>query len=160
MRDTTAALAAGSAIAAAALIGARSGPTPAHPATAAWYAHLRKPSFTPPGPVFGAAWGVLDVLLGYAGYRLMRSPPRPARTVAIGSWVATVLGVGGFSWVLFGRKRTDAALGVNAAMVGTSVALVASAAETDTPAALAALPLAVWVLFACVLQEEVWRRNR
>jgi tryptophan-rich sensory protein len=160
MRDTTAALAAGSAVTAAALAGARSGPTPSHPATAAWYARLRKPSFTPPGPVFGAAWGVLDVLLGYAGYRLMRSPPRPARTVALGAWAATLLGVGGFSWVLFGRKRTDEALGVNAAMVGTSVALVASAAEVDPPAALAVVPLAAWVLFACVLQEEVWRRNR
>jgi benzodiazapine receptor len=160
MRDTTAALVASSAVTAAALVGARSGPTPSHPTTAAWYARLRKPSFTPPGPVFGAAWGVLDVLLGYAGYRLMRSPTRPARTVALGAWTATVLGVGGFSWVLFGRKRTDEALGVTATMVGTSVALVASAAEADPPAALAALPLAAWVLFACVLQEEVWRRNR
>jgi tryptophan-rich sensory protein len=160
MRGTTAALAAASSVTAAALVGARSGPTPSHPATAAWYARLRKPSFTPPGPVFGAAWGALDVLLGYAGYRLMRSPPRSARTVALGAWAATLLGVGGFPWVLFGRKRTDEALGVNAAMVGTSVALVASAAKTDRPAALAVLPLAVWVLFACVLQEELWRRNR
>ncbi len=71
-----------------------------------------------------------------------------------------MLGVGGFSWVLFGRRRTDEALGVNAAMVGSSVALVVSAAEADPPAALAALPLAAWVVFACVLQEEVWRRNR
>jgi hypothetical protein len=39
------------------------------------------------------------------------------------------------------RKRTDEALGVNAAMVGTSVALVASTAKTDRPAALAVLPL-------------------
>ena len=77
--------------------------------------------------------GDVDVLLGYAGYRLMRSPPRPARTVALGAWAATLLGVGGFSWVLFGRKRTDEALGVNAAMVGTSVALVASAAKADRP---------------------------
>jgi hypothetical protein len=43
-------------------------------------------------------------------------------------------------------------------MVGTSAALVAS--EADTPAALAVLPLAAWVVFARVLREEVWRRNR
>jgi len=160
MRETTAALAAVSAVSAAAIVGSRSGPTPSHPATATWYARLRKPSFTPPGPVFGAAWGMLDLLLAFAGYRLMRAPARPARTIALGTWAATVLGVGGFSWVLFGRKRTNEALGVNAAMVGTSAALVASAAEADPPAALAVLPLAAWVVFACVLQEEVGRRNR
>jgi tryptophan-rich sensory protein len=160
MRRTSAALVAAAALTAAAVVGGRSGPTPNHPVTAAWYARLRKPSFTPPGPVFGAAWGVLYILLGYAGYRLLGSPRRPARSVALGAWWATVLGVGGFSWVLFGRRRTDEALGVNAAMVGSSVALVVSAAEADPPAALAALPLAAWVVFACVLQEEVWRRNR
>ncbi len=54
--DTAAVLAAiSSAVTAAALAGAGSGPTPANAATAAWYARLRKPAFTKPGPVFGAA---------------------------------------------------------------------------------------------------------
>jgi tryptophan-rich sensory protein len=62
--------------------------------------------------------------------------------------------------VLFGHKRTDEALGVTAGMVVTSAALVGTAATVDRPAALATAPLALWVAFACLLQEEVWRRNR
>jgi benzodiazapine receptor len=154
-----AAFAAGLAIACAAAAGSRFGPTPAHPATAAWYGRLRKPSYTPPGPVFGMAWTMLDALLCYSGYRLLCRPSRPDRNLALGFWAATVAGVGGFSYVLFGRKRLGEALGVTVGMVGTSAALVASAAPIDRKAAAAAAPLAAWVIFAFVLQEEVWRRN-
>jgi tryptophan-rich sensory protein len=160
MEKTLTAIVAGAPVLAAAIVGSRSGPTPTQPRTAAWYARLRKPAFTPPGPVFGAAWTALDGLLWYSGYRLLRRPAQPGRNLALGLWGATVLGVGGFSWVLFGRKRPDEALGVTAGMVGTSMALVGTAATVDRPAALASAPLAAWILFATILQEEVWRRNR
>ena len=160
MRRSTAALVSISAVAAAAAAGSRFGPTPNRPRTAVWYARLRKPSYTPPGPVFGVAWSLLDGLLCYSGYRLLTSPPKPERHLAVGFWTATVLGVGGFSWVLFGRKRLDAALGVTAGMVGTSWGLLATASRADSRAAVASIPLALWVGFAFILQEEVWRRNR
>ncbi len=144
---------------AAQLMGRKYSPTPDHPRTAAWYAALRKPSFTPPGPVFGIAWTALDALLGYSGYRLLIAPSSPRRMAALGAWGLNLLGIGGFSWVLFGRKRLDEALGVTAGMVVTSAAAVATAAAVDKRAAGADVPLLVWVLFATLLQEEVWRRN-
>ena len=160
MRNSTALLLTGSAVAAAAGAGSRFGPTPAQPRTAAWYARLRKPSYTPPGQVFGIVWTALDGLLWYAGYRLVTSRPSPQRSFALGFWGATLLGVGGFSWVLFGRRRLDEALEVTAGMVASSAGLVAAAATVDRRAARAAAPLALWTSFAFLLQEEVWRRNR
>ena len=160
MRQTTAAALAGSAVIAAQLTGARSNPSPSHPRTAAWYAALRKPSFTPPGPVFGLAWTGLDALLGYGGYRLLIAPPSSRRSLALSSWALNLLGIAGFSWVLFGRKRLDEALEVTAAMVVTATATSVTAATVDRRAAYACLPLLGWVAFATVLQEEVWRRNR
>ena len=160
MRKQLAALAAGSTVAGAQLIGSRWSPAPIHPRTAAWYAALRKPSFTPPGPVFGIAWTGLDILLGYAGYRLLTSRPSPIRAAALMAWALNLVGIAGFSWVLFGRKRLDEALGVTAGMVVTSSATVATAALVDRKAAYAGVPLLIWVAFASVLQEEVWRRNR
>lgn len=159
MRKEVAALAAGGAVTAAQILGAQRNPGPNHPRTAAWYASLRKPSFTPPGPVFGVAWTGLDILLGYAGYRLLRARPSSARTVALGAWSLNLLGIAGFSWALFGRRRLDEALGVSAGMVVTSATTVAAAATVDRRAAYAGLPLLAWVAFATVLQEEVWRRN-
>ncbi len=81
------------------------------------------------------------------------------RSVALGAWTLNLLGVAGFSWVLFGRKRLDEALEVTAGMVVSSAAAAATAAAVDRRAAWADLPLLGWVLFASVLQEEVWRRN-
>jgi tryptophan-rich sensory protein len=156
----TAAVAAGTAVLAAQAIGSRSAPTPNHPRTALWYALLRKPAFTPPGPVFGIAWTLLDTLLGYSGYRLLTARPSVARQTALGLWGLNVLGVGSFSWVLFGRKRLDAATGVSGAMLASAIGAVAASAEVDRKAGLALLPLTAWLIFATLLQEEVWRRNR
>lgn len=160
MDRTTAAVAAGTAVLTAQYLGSRSSPTPNHPRTALWYALLRKPAFTPPGPVFGVAWTALDALLGYSGYRLMAAKPSVARSAALGLWALNVVGVGSFSWVLFGRRRLDAATGVSAGMLASGIGTVAAASAVDRPAALACLPLTAWVAFATVLQEEVWRKNR
>ena len=159
MNRTQAALTATATVATAQLLGARYNPSPAHPGTAAWYAALRKPSFTPPGPVFGAAWTGLDALLAYSGYRLLSAPANRKRNTALAAWSLNLLGIAGFSWVLFGRRRLDEALGITAAMVVTASAAAGTAATVDRKAAYADLPLLGWVLFATVLQEEVWRRN-
>ena len=110
--------------------------------------------------MFAVAWTGLDALLGYSGYRLLTARPSPARNLALGAWGLNLLGVAGFSWVLFGRKQLDEALGVTVGMVGTAAAAAATAAAVDRKAGLADLPLLGWVMFATVLQEEVWRRNR
>jgi len=159
MRQTTAAALAGTAVIAAQLTGARNNPGPTHPQTAAWYAALRKPSFTPPGPVFAIAWTGLDALLGYAGYRLLVAAPSRKRGIALTAWSLNLAGIAGFSWVLFGRKRLDEALEVTAAMVATAAATTITTAAVDRRAARACLPLLGWVVFAAILQEEVWRRN-
>jgi tryptophan-rich sensory protein len=159
MDKNKAAIVAAAAVATAQLIGSRWSPAPSHPRTAAWYAALRKPSFTPPGPVFGAAWTALDMLLGYSGYRLLRARRSSQRDLALGAWGLNLLGVAGFSWVLFGRKQLGEALGVTAGMVATSAAAAGTAALVDRRAAYADVPLTAWVVFAAVLQEEVWRRN-
>lgn len=159
MRATPASLVS-AAIAGAVLgFGGRFGPMPTRPRTAAWYATLEKPAFTPPGPVFGLVWPLLDGLLWLCGARLLSGPVRGERALAVSLWAATMAGVAGFNAVLFGRKRLDAALGVNAAMLGASAGLATTAWRVDRTAGLAALPVAAWVGFALLLQEELWRRN-
>ena len=100
------------------------------------------------------------MLLGYAGYRLLTTKPSQKRDVALAAWASNLLGIAGFSYILFGRKRLDEALGVTAGMVVTASATTAAAALVDRKAAYASVPLLVWVAFAALLQEEVWRRNR
>ncbi len=159
MKKTEAALATTAAVMTAQLLGARWNPGPAHPRTALWYGALRKPSYTPPAPVFGIAWTALDTLLAYSGYRLLTAPESSRRSAALAAWSLNLVGIAGFSWVLFGRKRLGEALGVTAGMVVTASAAVGTAALVDRRAAYADTPLLAWVAFATLLQEEVWRRN-
>jgi benzodiazapine receptor len=144
-------------VAAAALVGGSFGPQ--QPRAAAWYASLRKPPYTPPGPVIGAAWGVLEVMLCLTGYRLLQRPATTMRNVALSCWAANLAGLAGFSPVFFGRRKLGASLGISAALFASAAGSAASAAQVDQPAAVAALPLVLWTAFATFLSEELWRRN-
>lgn len=143
---------------AAGLIGASFGPQ--HPREAVWYASLRKPSYTPPGPAIGGVWGVLETLLCVTGYRVLTAPPSVPRTVALASWTATLAGLAGFPAEFFGRKQLGGSTAVAASMFAAASVTASAAARVDTVAALATAPLVLWTGFATLLSEEIWRRNR
>lgn len=140
--------------------GQRFSPTPAHPRTLLWYHRLRKPGYTPPGPAFGAGWGLIEIALGFGGYRLMRQAASPDRDAALSLWVANNLLIAGWSGLFFGRRALGASAVAAGAMIGTAGAFSAVALKTDRTAAASALPLIGWLGFATLLAEEVWRRNR
>lgn len=160
MRAGSALALTGAAVVGALLAGSRYSPAPSRPDDAAWYAGLNKPGFTPPRPVFGVVWTALDGLLWFTGYRLSQAPRSRVRGLALLAWGAIVLGIPAYPYVFFGRHRPDLGLGVTAGMLGASAGLVASAAKVDRAAAAATMPLVGWLLFATLLQEEVWRRNK
>lgn len=142
-----------------AVLGRRNTPTPDHPSIDRWYHRLNKPAFTPPDPVFGAVWPVLETGMAVAGYRLMRQPPSPYRGTAVVLWLGTTAMIGGWSELFFGRKALAASSVTAAAMTASSAAYVAAAARVDRPAALAGVPLTAWLVFATALAESVRRRN-
>ncbi len=160
MNKVSAVLVSAVALGAAGLLGRRYAPSPDHPRTAAWYATLEKAPFTPPGPVFGGAWAVLYPLLGWAGFRLLSAPASLRRSQAVAAWCVNVAAIAAHPYLLFGRKDLVASTTLLTAEVGAAAALVASASRVDPVVGIGQVPLALWVAFADVLNEEVWRRNR
>lgn len=157
MKASTAAATAIGAVAAAALIGGSFGPQ--QPRSAVWYASLRKPPYTPPGPVIGAVWSVLDVLLCITGYRLLRSRPSAPRTVALACWAADLAGLAGFPATFFGGRTLGPSAAVSTALFASASATAATSVHVDPVAAAAGTPLVLWTAFATLLSEELWRRN-
>lgn len=155
-RSAALALAVGS-VATAALIGGSFGPQ--RPRAAAWYASLRKPSYTPPGPAIGAVWSVLEVLLCITGYRLLTSRPGAARALALTSWYADLAGLAGFPATFFGGKTLGPSATVATALFASASATAAISTRVDPIAAVAGTPLVIWTAFASFLSEELWRRN-
>ena len=157
MNKSNAALIAGSAVLAAAVLGARQGPQ--QPRTALWYARLRKPDYTPPGPVIGATWGVLETLLVATGYRLLRQPPSAPGEKALGAWGCSLIGLAAFPYLFFGRKKLGASTVASAAMLAAAAGTALNARTVDKPAAVMTVPLLAWVGFATILSGDLYRRN-
>ena len=145
---------------ASALLGRRNTPEPGHPSVDRWYHCLRKPAFTPPDPVFGLVWPVLETGMAVGGHRLLREPPSPERSAAVSLWLGTSAMIGGWTELFFRRHALGPSTAVAAAMTGAGLAYVATAARVDRPAALVEVPLTARLGFATVLADGVRRRNR
>lgn len=157
MKPALAAATAIGAVVTAACIGGKFGPQ--QPRAAIWYAGLRKPSYTPPGPVIGTVWSVLDILLCVTGYRLLTRGRGMRRNLALACWSADLAGLAGFPFTFFGRRTLGPSTAIATGMFASASATAAAAAQVDPVAGLASTPLVLWTAFATLLSEELWRRN-
>ena len=122
---------------ASAIVARRNSPNPTHPRIRRWYKRLDKPGFTPPDPVLGAVWPVLESGLAFGGYRLLRQPSSLPRNSAVDLWLVTTAMVGGWTQLLFGEKRLAASAIASGTMLAAGAAYVAVADRVDRPAAAA-----------------------
>jgi translocator protein len=141
-------------------LASRHPPTPNDPETFHWYQSLEKPGWTPPGPVIGTVWSVIETGLAWGGYRLLRQPRTPARDAAAALWIFNVGMIGGWSEIFFGTKRLGVSALASGAMIGTGAAYIATATKVDRKAAATGVPYVAWLCLATVLATEVWRLNR
>jgi translocator protein len=123
----------------------------------AWYAQMRKPSWTPPNWAFGPVWTVLYIMIAIAGWLVWREAgPGPA----IFLWSGQLVLNGLWSFLFFGRRRMDLAF-VDVVLLWLSVAGFAVAAiPVSETASLLFLPYLVWVTIAGALNLSVWRLNQ
>ncbi|MDQ2874682.1 MAG: tryptophan-rich sensory protein [Actinomycetota bacterium] len=129
-----------------------------------WYRRLEKPSWQPPGVVFGPVWSVLYAMIAVSMLTLRRhrgddeddERQRPL-FVLFGSNLVLNL-----AWTLiFFRGRSPLAAGVEiVALEGTTIALIVRAWPLSRTAALLLMPYALWIAFATALTWSIARRNR
>ena len=145
-------------VGACAVIGGMNGPQ--KPSRAFWYVALRKPSDTPPGPVVGGTWGLLEGLLVAAGVRLMQRPRSCDRDLALAGWGAVLTGLAGFPWLFFRKHRLGMATVVAGAMLAASTKAAVAAWRVDRTASLMLAPVAAWLAYASLLSGRLWAANR
>lgn len=135
-------------------------PSPDHPRVFFWYRLLRQPSIKPPDIAFPLAWLGIETGLAYAAYRLLRRPSAPPRNRALALLAGNVIGIGGWSRLFFGGRNLPVSTLAAAGLAGTGAAYVNAARKADGPAAVASVPLVVWVCFATLLTGAIWQKNR
>jgi len=134
----------------AAAIGARFKP-------GAWYAALRKPSWTPPSWLFAPAWTLLYAMMAVAAWLVWR---QTGFSGEVGLFVLQLALNAAWSWLFFGLHRPALAFAdIVALWLAILATLVAFWAVRPLAGGLL-VPYLAWVTFAAALNGAVWRLNR
>lgn len=127
--------------------------------TGGWYAELAKPTWNPPGWLFGPVWTVLNGMMAVAAWRVWRNGGWPRQKATLGLFL--------FQWALnalwtplfFGLHRPSWALAEILVLLGAILATLRAFWWVDRPAGVLLFPYAAWVSFAAVLNGAIWQMN-
>ena len=67
-----------------------------------WFTALNKPSWNPPGWLFGPVWTLLYLLMGVAAWRVWRKAGFRGAPVALGVFACQLVLNAAWSWLFFG----------------------------------------------------------
>ncbi|EFV13525.1 TspO/MBR family protein [Segniliparus rugosus] len=123
------------------------------------YQELSRPSWSPPGWVFGPAWTALYAMMGTAAWRVWRGGPEGRKEPL--AWYGVQLALNAlWSPLFFGARKRGAAL----ADIGALWLAINRTGmlfwRRDRTAGALLVPYLAWVSFASALNFDIWRRNR
>ena len=124
-----------------------------------WYTTLNKPSWTPPGWLFGPVWTALYAMIGVSAWLVWKQHGADAIRWALVLWVVQLALNAAWSPVFFGAHRLGAALVVIVAMWLAIAATIVAFWPLHRFAAWLLVPYLAWVSFATALNAAIWRLN-
>lgn len=124
---------------------------------ASWYRALDRPSWAPPGWVFGPVWITLYTMMGVAAWLVWRSRAWTRRGAL--SWFAIQL-VLNAAWtpVFFGARSIGGGLIVISVLLVAILSTIAAYVPVSRVAAALMVPYLAWVGFATALNAALWLR--
>ena len=125
-------------------------------APGAWYGLLNKPTFTPPGWLFGPVWTLLYIMIAVTGWRLWTIGGSAGLKLL---WMVQM--VLNFFWspVFFGAQKPLLALAVILALLLAILMFLVVAWRQDRLSLLLFLPYGLWVGFATALNAAIVSMN-
>ena len=125
----------------------------------AWYASLQKPSWNPPGWVFGPVWTALYAAMAVAAWMVRRRGGFAVQGRALGLFLLQLALNAAWSPVFFGMQRIGLALVVMLLLWAAIAATMAAFFRVSRGAGWLLVPYLAWVSFAAVLNFTLWRMN-
>lgn len=125
-----------------------------------WYPNLEKPFFTPPNWLFGPIWTLLYIMMGIsAGIVWSKGFYHKWVQTALYHFGFQLLLNGFWSLLFFGLHEPFWALLDIIALFVIILVTIRWFKIIDKTAAYLLVPYAAWVLYAAVLNFEIWRLN-
>lgn len=124
-----------------------------------FYAQLAKPSWAPPGWLFGPVWSVLYTLMALAVWLVWREAGFQRARVALLLFVAQLVANALWSWLFFAWRFGSLAV-LDIAVLWTLLAATLVAFwRIQRLAAVLLVPYLAWVSFAAALTLALWHAN-
>ena len=124
-----------------------------------WYAALRKPSWNPPGWVFGPVWSALYTMMAVAVWLVWKRGGFVAQRRPLALFLAQLFLNAAWTPLFFGLHRPGIAL-VEIVLLWLAIAATLAAFRPVSRVAVWLLaPYLVWVSFATMLNFALWRLN-
>ena len=126
-----------------------------------WFPTLAKPSFNPPGWVFGPVWTTLYILMGIAAGLVWNRGGLSDPTIRKALWLfALQLGLNTlWSALFFGLKSPFFALVDIVFLWAAILATTLAFKPVSAAAAWLMTPYLAWVSFAAILNAAIWKLN-
>jgi len=116
-----------------------------------WYAHLVKPSWTPPNWLFPVVWSVLYLMIAVAGWLIFSESNRTLKIL----WIIQLVLNGLWSWIFFGMHSTRLGFIDILAMFLSIAILLALSRKTSRAVTWLMAPYLVWVGYAASLNAAI-----
>ena len=124
-----------------------------------WYAALHKPTWNPPGWIFGPVGTVLYLMMGVAAWLVWREGGWKARLRPLGLFLVQLLLNAIWTPVFFGMHQIGLALADITLLWLSLAATLIAFWRVSRPAGLLLVPYLAWVSFAAFLNFTLWRMN-
>ncbi|NUM36430.1 MAG: tryptophan-rich sensory protein [Candidatus Brocadiae bacterium] len=125
------------------------------------YKELIKPSFSPPGWIFGIMWTILYILMGIASFRIYISHAETKTKRAALAYYAAQLGVNFFWTIIFFHLQLRGLALLWLILLWALILLTMQKFyKIDKLSASLLLPYILWVSFAGILNYEIWFLNK
>ncbi|HOD16111.1 MAG TPA: tryptophan-rich sensory protein [Spirochaetota bacterium] len=131
------------------------------PAVRTWYAGLDKPSFNPPGWIFGPVWTALYIMMGTALFLVWRNGLVDRKTkIAVALFGIQMALNLLWSILFFGMHNPLAGLVDIALLWAFILATMVAFFPLSRTAGFLLVPYFLWVSFASLLNYMLWSMNR
>lgn len=124
-----------------------------------WYPELQKPSWNPPGWVFGPVWTILYLMIAISGWLIYKAESSHQRSIALALYGGQLILNFIWSFFFFSLKSPISGL-IDIILLSLLIILtIINAWPVRQLAAMLLIPYLIWVLYATTLNAGIWLLN-
>ena len=125
-----------------------------------WYQTIQKPSWNPPGWVFGPVWTTLYVMMGIALFLIWKSSAnKDVKQTAILLFSIQLILNFFWSFIFFNQQQPGWALVEIIILWSAILITIFSFSKINNTASWLLVPYISWVSFATILNYTIWKLN-